>query len=121
MSGETVPGLGGAVPMAGEPHGSRLEGSTAIPVTTKTDRSRRIGGKQATTGLLDLNHADAKDLESLPGIGPVLAQRVIEYRTTVGKIQAVDDLRAVKGIGPKILARIRPVVMVTVVEGKAGT
>lgn len=65
---------------------------------------------------LDLNRADAKALESLPGIGAVLAQRVIEYRTTVGRFQTVDDLRSVKGIGPKIFERIRPLVMVATAE-----
>jgi len=72
------------------------------------------------SSLLDVNRAGAKEFESLPGIGPVLAQRVIEYRTTVGRFHTIDDLRAVKGIGPKIFERIKPLVMVAVdAQGKA--
>jgi len=119
VSGDAVTSLAGSLPTAGESHGGLLEGSTEIPVTAKTDTLRQTGGERATTGLLDLNRAAAKDLESLPGIGPVLAQRVIEYRTTVGEIQAIEDLLAVKGIGPKIFERLKPLVTVTVVEGKA--
>jgi competence protein ComEA len=73
-------------------------------------------GRPVTHSRLDLNRADAKALESLPGIGAVLAQRVIEYRTAVGRFQAIDDLRAVKGIGPKIFERIRPLVMIAAAD-----
>lgn len=62
---------------------------------------------------VDLNRADAKTLESLPGIGVVLAQRVIDYRTARGRFQTIDDLRAVKGIGPKTLERLKPLVMIS--------
>ncbi len=62
---------------------------------------------------VDLNRADAKTLESLPGIGAVLAQRVIDYRTVKGRFHTVDDLRGVKGIGPKTLERLKPLVMIS--------
>ena len=50
-------------------------------------------------GLININRASAKDLEKLKGIGPVLANRIIEYRKTNGPFMSVDDLRKVKGIG----------------------
>lgn len=61
---------------------------------------------------LDLNRATAEQLEALPGIGPVLAQRIVEYRQQVGRFHSVDDLLEVHGIGPKRLERIRPYVVV---------
>jgi competence protein ComEA len=61
---------------------------------------------------LDLNRATAAEIESLPGIGPVLAQRVIDYRSSAGGFRGVDDLRHVKGIGAKKFERVRPLVMV---------
>ncbi|MEP6887555.1 MAG: helix-hairpin-helix domain-containing protein [Nitrospirales bacterium] len=68
-----------------------------------------------TQGKLDLNRATAEELQNLPGIGPVLAQRVVERRTTHGPFHVVDDLRDVKGIGKKRMNQLRPLVMVGMV------
>jgi DNA uptake protein ComE-like DNA-binding protein len=63
----------------------------------------------ATSGrLIDINSASQGELESLPGIGPTLARRIIEGRP----YRAVDDLLRVKGIGEKRLAEIRGLVVV---------
>lgn len=67
----------------------------------------------ARTGKLDLNHAALEDIESLPGIGPVLAERIVEYRKTKGAFRSVGDLRLVKGIGKKKFERVRMLVSVT--------
>ncbi len=56
-------------------------------------------GGGATGGLLDLNLASAQDLDGLPGIGPVLAQRIVDWRTEHGRFASVDQLREVSGIG----------------------
>jgi len=71
--------------------------------------------------LLDLNRASAEDLESLPGIGPVLAQRVIAYRKSVGRFQEVEELREVKGVGLKKFERIKPLVTVATPGSKGKT
>lgn len=63
-------------------------------------------------GLIDLNTADAAALEELPRVGPALAQRIIEWRTTNGRFTSVDDLLGVSGIGEKMLAGIRDLVRV---------
>jgi len=56
---------------------------------------------------IDLNTADQAALETLPRIGPALAQRIIEWREENGRFQSVDDLLAVPGIGEKLLAGLR--------------
>jgi comEA protein len=61
---------------------------------------------------LDLNRAGAGDLEGLPRIGPVMARRIVEYRTQHGPFRRVDDLKKVKGIGEKTLEQLRPLVKV---------
>jgi competence protein ComEA len=55
-------------------------------------------------GVLDLNTATVADLDALPGIGPVLAQRIVDHRTAHGPFTSVDQLDDVSGIGPAIFA-----------------
>ncbi len=62
---------------------------------------------------VDINRATRDELEALPGIGPVLAGRILEYRERHGPFRSLDDLLKVKGIGPKTVARIAPFVAVT--------
>jgi competence protein ComEA len=63
-------------------------------------------------GLVDLNTADASTLDSLPGVGPVLSQRILDWRTQHGRFSSVDELGEVSGIGDKLLAQIGPKVRV---------
>jgi len=57
--------------------------------------------------ILDINHSPADSLELVPGIGPVLSRRIVDFRRTHGDFTAIDSLVNVKGIGPKTLAKIR--------------
>lgn len=68
---------------------------------TPADPPRGAGGPGApgAGGLVDLNRATASDLVALPGIGPVLAERIVEWRTEHGGFSSVDQLREVPGIG----------------------
>jgi len=66
----------------------------------------------AGDGRINLNVADAAQLQSLPRIGPALADRIIEWRETNGGFTSVEDLLAVPGIGDKMLASLRELVTV---------
>lgn len=61
---------------------------------------------------IDLNLANVKELQELPGVGPVTAQRIIDLRTKSGRFKRVEDLLAVRGISQKKLDGMRPYVMV---------
>jgi competence protein ComEA len=63
-------------------------------------------------GPVDLNSATQEALDALPGIGPVLAQRILDWRTANGRFSSVDELGEVSGIGEATLADLRPVVTV---------
>jgi len=63
--------------------------------------------------LLNVNKATREELEALPGIGPVIAQRILERRETVGPFKSVEELLQVSGIGPARLAAIRDLVTVS--------
>lgn len=69
-------------------------------------------GAAGGNALLNLNSADANSLESLPGVGPALAARIIDWRGSNGGFRTVDDLNQVSGIGDKLLERIRSLVSV---------
>jgi competence protein ComEA len=73
--------------------------------------SGAVGGVGAG-GKLDLNTATAAQLEELPGVGPVLAQRIVDWRTEHGRFASVDELGEVSGIGEKIFAELQPKVSV---------
>ena len=62
--------------------------------------------------LVDLNSASAAELEALPGIGPVLAQRIVQWRTDNGPFPDVEILGEVSGIGDALMAQLRPLVRV---------
>ena len=61
---------------------------------------------------VDLNSADLATLDTLPGVGPVLAQRIVDWRAEHGRFSSVDELGEVSGIGDKLLAQIGPKVRV---------
>ncbi len=64
----------------------------------------------------DLNRATMNELEKIPGIGPTLAQRILDWRKGHGPFQQVEDLLKVKGIGAKTLEKIRPFVYIQQVK-----
>lgn len=80
------------------------------------DSSSLSTSGHAVSRLVDLNSATVHELASLPGIGTVLAQRVIAHRISVGRFQAIEDLREVKGIGSKKFDQIKS--LVTVARGE---
>ena len=61
---------------------------------------------------VDLNTATLEALDGLPGIGPVLAQRILDWRTAHGRFSSVDELGEVSGIGEATLADLAPLVVV---------
>ena len=71
------------------------------------EASQAPGGAAPGDERIDLNTADQAALESLPRIGPALAERIIAWREENGRFRSVDDLLAVPGIGEKLLAGLR--------------
>ncbi len=72
------------------------------------------GAQLVTLGLaIDLNRASAEDLAAVPGIGPALAKRIVDYRQAHGPFQKVEDLEEkVLGFGPKKVEKIKPFLIV---------
>lgn len=67
---------------------------------------------QDKPALLNINSASAEELETLSGIGPQMAQRIIQYREKHGNFTSVDALTEVKGLGEKTLEKLKPFITV---------
>jgi competence protein ComEA len=100
-----VPKLGESPPPAGGSAG----GSTAAGGAAGGAAS---GGAGSLAGLVNLNTAEQADLETLPRIGPALAQRILAWREENGRFSSVDDLKSVTGIGDKTFAGLADLVTV---------
>jgi competence protein ComEA len=74
--------------------------------------------KEGPSSPVDLNSASTEQLTEIPGIGKVMAQRIVEWRDQHGPFQRVEDLMKVKGIGEKSFQKLRPFVKVS--SSKAG-
>ncbi|GAA2197296.1 ComEA family DNA-binding protein [Sinomonas flava] len=70
------------------------------------------GAASAPAAKVNINQATAQELGTLPRVGPVLAQRIIDYRTAHGRFRSPEDLDAVDGVGPKMLESLLPLVTV---------
>ena len=78
------------------------------------DKVEQMEGGLGETAVLriDLNVAEPRELALLPGVGPILANRIAENRIRLGPFASVDDLSRVYGIGPKTLNQIREICVV---------
>jgi len=72
----------------------------------------------ASVEKIDLNSATVEQLTSLPGVGPTLAGRIVEYREKAGRFNSVEELMNVKGIGEKNFAKIEPRLKVSPPSGE---
>lgn len=92
-----------ALPATAE-HAPPAEDARAGPAATPG----RAPSGDAPAETVDLNTAGVRELDALPGIGPVLAERIVEHRRAHGPFRTTDELLAVRGIGPRLFERLRP-------------
>jgi competence protein ComEA len=93
------------VPAPGEPI---LTGANGTGSGAATPAAAGPGGGAP----VNLNSADLAQLDTLPGVGPVLAQRILDWRADHGRFTSVDELGEVSGIGDRLLAQLTPKVSV---------
>lgn len=88
------------------------DGEQIVVPVVGVEATTSASGGSAADGLIDLNTATAEQLDTLPRVGPAMADRIIEWRETNGRFTSVDDLQSVPGIGDKMLAALRDLVRV---------
>lgn len=89
-----------------------LRDGEQIHVPTASEAAVAVTGGSGPAGLVNLNRATTAELEELPGVGPVLAGRIIAHRETQGGFRSVADLQQVSGIGEKTFAELEDLVTV---------
>jgi comEA protein len=113
--GNREQGTGNSRQTAAENLASTRDPSQSAASVADWDRSRKqsTSSTGAASAVVDVNRATADELATLPGIGPALARRIVEWRGANGRFGTVDDLEKVPGIGPATVERLRPRVRAT--------
>jgi competence protein ComEA len=116
---DAIKRAGGATPKANLPTlnlAAPLVDGTQVYVPARGEvapgAATSVGASAGSGGLVNVNTADATALDTLPGIGEVLASAIVQYRTENGPFGSVDELEDVSGIGPATLEDLRPFVTV---------
>ena len=79
----------------------------------KAGQKKLDGNRSAPPALLDINRGTKEEIQALPGIGPVLADRIIQYRKSKGRFEKIEDLTVIQGIGETRLAELRGLIVVS--------
>jgi competence protein ComEA len=85
--------------------------AVAAPATFEGSGTRSSSLQGDGSGLIDINTANAQELEALPAIGPVTAQAIVDHRMANGPFRSIEDLVDVKGIGQATLDKIRDLII----------
>ena len=89
-----------------------VDGEQILVGASKYFDGKKIAKKVSPDNPLDINRATLAQLDTLPGIGPVTAQRIIDYRIKVGRINALDELKKISGLGGLKFEEIKPLLRV---------
>ncbi|WP_206098523.1 ComEA family DNA-binding protein [Paenibacillus montanisoli] len=100
------------VAKAAQVHEKAAESHAASPAESRSSKPADVVKPKAGMGKIDINHATAEELDAIPGIGAAKAKSIVEDRKKNGLFRKADDLLRVKGIGPKLLEKMKSSIVV---------
>lgn len=109
--GASASGNGESQDVASDDLSGESSGGAQTPEPSDPDAGGAAPGIDEQ-GRIDLNTASLEQLDTITGVGPAIAQRILDYRSQAGRFSSVDQLLEVSGIGPKTLERMRDQVVV---------
>lgn len=89
-----------------------VDGEQILVGGVRNSAGKAVAKKITSSNPLDINRATLSQLDTLPGIGPVTAQRIITYRSKVGRINSLDELTKISGLGGAKFEELRPLLQV---------
>jgi competence protein ComEA len=116
---DVLEAVGGALPgtdLTGLNLARKISDGEQVPVGVAAPEAAVAGADPtagaAPGGKVDLNAATVQQLDTLPGVGPVMAQRILDWRTRNGRFARVEQLRDVEGIGERRFSQLRELVTI---------
>lgn len=87
-------------------------GAPSVSRLLEQSRSSSTKKKLLPPGSVNINTANLSELDSLPGVGPAIAQRILDYRAAHGKFHTIEEIKNVRGIGDKTFAKLKDYITV---------
>ncbi|MCC9069487.1 ComEA family DNA-binding protein [Arthrobacter cryoconiti] len=115
LAAEVVDGSQVMVPTMDDAKDQAVQPGSGVKIGpgVKTSQTAGQGQSGLQGGMINLNTATAAELDTLPGVGPVMAERIVKWRADFGSFKSINELDGVSGVGPKLLEALRPLVVVS--------
>lgn len=112
--------VAGAASMAAAQDAAKPQ-QTVAGVSAPTGGKKSASSRKATAqSPVNINTATLEELQTLPGIGPSVSKRIVDYRQKNGAFKKPEDLMNVRGIGEKSFLKLKPLVITSAAAGKSG-
>lgn len=88
------------------------DGQKVVIYSTEEEKDGYISQSEADTGKVNINRADSSALQTIPGVGPATAQKIIEYRESNGRFSSIEEIKNISGIGEKTFENMKEYITV---------
>lgn len=112
VKSESTPSVNSELPAQADPAPTIAKATTPSKTTTPKTTTKSSPVVENPVGKININTASAAEFDKLPAIGPVLSQRIVDYRTTNGVFGTIEDIKKVSGIGDKTFLKFKDLITI---------